>query len=74
MKSVEVATKDGVPAAPVLLASTVFAPAVVAYEVVLPTEVTTPERLAFVVTFAAVPPMESEEVATCTSAVPSAFA
>ena len=45
-----VETKDGVPAEPVAFARIVFAPAVFAYEVVLPELVTTPERLALVTT------------------------
>jgi len=40
------------------------------YEVVLPTEVTTPERFALVVTVAAEPPMDKLEVATSSRAEP----
>ena len=43
------------------------------YAVVLPTEVTTPERFAFVVTVPAFPPMLSEEVAAKARPVPPAF-
>lgn len=50
VKSVEVAMNEGAAVAPVLFASTVFAPAVAAYEVVLPELVITPERLALVTT------------------------
>ena len=57
-KKVEVATNVGAPVAPVALASTVLAPAVLAYEVELPTEVMTPVRLALVVTVLAFPVME----------------
>ena len=56
-KSVDVATKVGVPAPPVPFARTVLAPAVAAYEVVLPVDVMTPVRFAFVVTVAALPLM-----------------
>ena len=63
-KKVEVATNDGAPVLPVPLAKMVLAPAVAAYEVVLPLEVMTPERLALVVTVAALPPMLSVLVDT----------
>ena len=53
----EVATNVGAAVPPVPFASTVLAPAVAAYEVVLPEEVTTPDRLALVVTVAALPLM-----------------
>ena len=43
------------------------------YDVVLPTEVTTPERFALVVTVPALPPMLRDEVATSRSAVPAEF-
>ena len=67
LKSVEVATNEGAPEAPVPFARMVFAPAVAAYEVVLPEEVMTPLRFAFVVTVAAFPLMfilTGEEVET----------
>src|SRR3990167_6713221 len=94
MLRVMVETKVGAAVPPVAFARIVLAPAVAAYDVVLPTEVMTPERLALVVTVAAVPlketplmvravsravavaalpPMESVEVATCRSAEPSAL-
>ena len=50
MFSVDVEMNDGVPVEPVAFARMVFAPAVAAYEVVLPTLVTTPVKLALVVT------------------------
>ena len=59
----------------VLLARTELAVPVVPKEVVLPEEVTTPVRLALVVTVFALPPMEkdAEEVATCAKPVPAAL-
>src|SRR3989344_784163 len=73
MLRVLVETKVGAAVPPVAFARIVLAPAVAAYDVVLPTEVMTPERLALVVTVAALPPMESEEVATSRRAEPVAF-
>src|SRR3989344_8563557 len=69
----EVATKVGTAEAPVAFARTGFAAAAPKDVTLLPEEVTAPERLALVVTVAALPPMLREEVAAYASAVPSAF-
>src|SRR3989344_5925146 len=62
MLRVLVETKVGAAVPPVAFARIVLAPAVAAYDVVLPTEVMTPERLALVVTVAALPePVMREE-------------
>ena len=59
-KSVEVAMNVGIPVAEGPRTPAVALP----QEVVFPTEVTTPERLALVVTVDAFPPMSSVEVDT----------
>jgi hypothetical protein len=71
-KSVEVAWKLGTAEPDAALVRTPFdaAPKEVT---LLPEEVTAPLKLAFVVTVAALPPIESEEVATWRNAVPAAF-